>query len=95
MAGSKWRISDELWGKIVPLIPEHKTNHPLDTHRRRVDNRSAMDTVFFVLRTGCQWNVLNATGICSSSSAYRRFQEWPGAEFLSASGRADYLPANI
>jgi transposase len=35
-----------------------------------------MDATFLVLRTGCQWNALNATGICSSSSAHRRFQEW-------------------
>ena len=26
-----------------------------------------------------QWNALNATGICSSSSAHRRFQEWEQA----------------
>jgi putative transposase len=38
-----------------------------------------MDAIFFVLRTGCQWNALNATGICSSSSAHRRFQEWTAA----------------
>jgi hypothetical protein len=28
---------------------------------------------------GMQWNALNATGICSSSSAHRRFQEWERA----------------
>lgn len=38
-----------------------------------------MDAIFFVLRTGCQWNALNDTGICSSSSAHRRFQEWTEA----------------
>ena len=32
-----------------------------------------------MLRTGMQWNALNATGICSSSSAHRRFQEWAEA----------------
>lgn len=48
--------------KIALLIPEHKTNHPLGTHRKRVDNRTAMNAIFFVLRTGCQWNALNATG---------------------------------
>jgi putative transposase len=32
-----------------------------------------MDAIFFVLRTGCQWNALHETGICSSSSAHRRF----------------------
>jgi transposase len=38
-----------------------------------------MDAIFFVLRTGCQWNALNATGICTSSSAHRRFMEWTEA----------------
>ena len=35
-----------------------------------------MDAIFFVLRTGCQWNALDATGICPSSTAHDRFQEW-------------------
>jgi transposase len=35
-----------------------------------------MDAILLVLRTGMQWNALSATGICSSSSAHRRFQEW-------------------
>ena len=26
-----------------------------------------------------QWNALNATGVCHSSSAHRRFQEWVAA----------------
>lgn len=30
----------------------------------------------FVLRTERQWNARNAAGICSSSSAHRRFLEW-------------------
>ncbi|EOS96147.1 hypothetical protein ETR_04404 [Erwinia tracheiphila PSU-1] len=60
---------------MAPPIPEHKTQHPPGTHRRRVDNRAAMNAVFFVLRTGCQWNALNATERCSSGSAHRRFQE--------------------
>ncbi|EAW2935921.1 TPA: transposase, partial [Salmonella enterica subsp. enterica serovar Newport] len=50
-------------------LPEHKINHPLGTHRKWVDNRSAINAIFVVLRTGCQWNALNTTGICSSSSA--------------------------
>lgn len=79
MVGNKWQISDELWEKMASLIPEHRTQHPLGTHRKRGDNRAAMNAIFFVLRTGCQWNALNATGICSSSSAHRRFQEWRDA----------------
>lgn len=38
-----------------------------------------MDAIFLVLRTGMQWNARNATRICSSSSAHRRFQEWERA----------------
>lgn len=76
MANTKWRISEELWEKMAPFIPGHKTHHPLGVHRKRVDNRAAMDAIFFELRTGCRWNALNATGKCSSSSAHRRFQEW-------------------
>ena len=73
-----WRIPDELWERLVPLLPLRKL-HPLGCHRPRVEDRTAMDAIFFVLRTGCQWNALKETGICSSSSAHRRFQEWTEA----------------
>lgn len=74
-----WRIPDELWERIQPLLPPRKP-HPLGCHRPRVDDRKAMDAMFFVLRTGCQWNALNETGLCSSSAAHRRFQEWTQAD---------------
>ena len=32
-----------------------------------------------MLRTGCQWKALDATGICSGSTAHLRFQEWVAA----------------
>jgi len=50
-----------------------------------------MDAIFFVLRTGCQWNALNQTGICSSSSAHRRFQEWAQAGVFKAFWRDGLL----
>ncbi len=71
----KWKIPDFLWEQIKPLIPKGKP-HPLGCHRLRVPDRNAMEAILFVARTGCQWNALNRTGICSSSSAHRRFQEW-------------------
>ena len=73
-----WRLPDELWAKMEPLLPP-RPRHPLGCHNPRVPDRKAMDAIFFVLRTGCQWNALNATGICSSSSAHRRFLEWTQA----------------
>jgi len=73
-----WRIPDWLWTQIVALLPPRPT-HPLGCHRSRVPDRDAMNAIFFVARTGCTWNSLNATGICHSSSAHRRFQEWRAA----------------
>lgn len=73
-----WRLPDEIWEQMEPLLPPRKP-HPLGCHRPRVSDRAAMNAIFFVLRTGCQWNALNGTGICSSSSAHRRFQEWTDA----------------
>jgi transposase len=73
-----WRLPNELWSKMEPLLPA-RPPHRLGCHNPRVPDRAAMDAIFFVLRTGCQWNALNATGICSSSSAHRRFQEWTEA----------------
>lgn len=73
-----WRIPDELWGKMEPLLPPSKP-HPLNCHNPPVPARSAMNAILFVLRTGCQWNALEATGLCSSSAAHRWFQAWATA----------------
>jgi putative transposase len=35
-----------------------------------------MKGILSVLKTECQWKALDATGICSGSTAHRRFQEW-------------------
>jgi transposase len=75
---SRWRTPDWLWEKIKPLLPP-RPEHPLGCHNPRVPDRDAMDAILLVLRTGMQWNALNATGICHSSSAHRRFQEWEQA----------------
>ena len=75
-----WRIPDWLWAKMEPLLPPRPPPpHPLGCHRPRVPDRSAMNAILLVLRTGMQWNALAASGICSSSSAHRRFQEWERA----------------
>jgi len=73
-----WRMPDWLWEKIAPLLPLPPP-HPLGTHRRRIPDRQVMNAILLVLRTGMQWNALRATGICNSSSAHRRFQEWERA----------------
>ena len=76
---NQYRVSDELWAKIQPLLPPHVNTHRFGGGRPRADNRQCLDAIFFVLRTGCQWNALNATGLCPSSTAHDRFQEWQKA----------------
>jgi transposase len=73
-----WRIPDEVWVQMAPLLPP-RPSHPLGCHNPRVPDRDAMNAILLVLRTGMQWNALDATGICSCSSAYRRFREWAEA----------------
>ena len=73
-----WRVPDGVWQTMEPLLPP-RPPHPLGCHNPRVPDRAAMDAILLVLRTGMQWNALNATAICSSSSAHRRFQEWAEA----------------
>lgn len=78
----KARIPDELWERIEPLMPPWK-RHPLGCHNPRVPDRKPLDAILFVLRIGCQWNDLNATGICSGSSA----RGAAGLDQASVSGR--------
>lgn len=72
-------MPDELWEKLRVLLPEHKNTHRFGGGRPRADDRRCMDGIFFVLRTGCQWKALDATGICPGSTAHDRFQEWAAA----------------
>jgi transposase len=76
---NQYRVSDALWAKIEPLLPKHVNTHRFGGGRLRADDRKCLDAIFFVLRTGCQWNALNATGLCPSSTAHDRFQEWVAA----------------
>jgi putative transposase len=43
-------IADEQWSLIEPLIPIYPGGCP-----RKTDTRDVVDTVFYILRTGCQW----------------------------------------
>jgi transposase len=73
-----WRIPDALWERIEPMLPPPKP-HPLGCHNPPVPPRQAMNAIFFVLRTGCQWSALDRTRLCKKSSAHRWFQTWARA----------------
>ena len=64
---------------LKPLIPKRVNTHQFGGGRPRVPDRTCANGIFYVLRTGCQWKALDATGICSGSTAHLRFQEWVAA----------------
>jgi len=71
-----YRISDELWAVLQPLLPVHINTHRFGGGRPRVTDRRCADAICYVLRTGCQWQALDQTELCAHSTAHDRFQEW-------------------
>jgi putative transposase len=76
---ASYRIADELWAVLQPLLPRHVNCHRFGGGRPRVPDRQCADAIFYVLRTGCQWGALDATDLCRRSTAHDRFQEWEAA----------------
>ena len=58
-----FQIADELWEVLEPLIPKRVNTHRFGDGRPRVPDRTCANGIFYVLRTGCQWKALDATGI--------------------------------
>ncbi len=71
-----FRVSDALWAVLEPLIPVRLNTHRFGGGRPRVPDRRCADAIFYVLRTGCQWDALTHTDLCAKSTAHDRFQEW-------------------
>jgi transposase len=49
-----WLISDDLWSELQPLLPPPPKRELAKGGRPRVPERTAMNGIFFVLRTGCR-----------------------------------------
>jgi transposase len=75
-----FRISDQVWSVVQPLLPVHVNNHRFGGGRPRVSDRKCADGIFYVLRTGCQWKALDQTDLCAGSTAHDRYQEWVQAD---------------
>lgn len=104
MAESIWRVRDELWEVVEPLLPE-QPERPKGG-RPRVDDRLAFDAIVFVLITGIAWRHLPPELGCSGATAHRRLQQWQRAGVfdrlhrellrrLNRAGRIDWEVAAI
>ena len=68
-------LTDEQWAIIGPLIPEVIERTDGKGRPRVHDDRSVMNGILWVLRTGACWAEL-PDHFPSSSTCYRRFSTW-------------------
>lgn len=72
----RYQIPDGLWRRIQVLLPPPPKHKRKDRPGRpRMDDRKAMNGIFYVLRTGCQWKALPKS-LGAASTVHDRFQYW-------------------
>ena len=76
-----WRVPDELWHNIQPILDE--LDPPAKTGRPRIDPRTALDGMIYRMRTGCQWNQLPKE-FPDDASVHRTMQRWIEREIFPA-----------
>jgi putative transposase len=63
-------LTDEQWAIIEPLIPIHQVGRP-----REVAMREVLNTIFYQVRSGCQWDML-PHDLLPKSTVYDYFADW-------------------
>jgi putative transposase len=64
-------LTDEQWAILEPLIPTAKHGG----RPRKVDMREVVNTILFLNRTGCQWDML-PHDLLPKSTVYDYFAQW-------------------
>ncbi len=104
MAQSVWRVRDESWEVVEPLLPAHRPDPR--GGRPRVDDRVCFNAIVFVLVTGIAWRHLPSEFGCSPATAHRRLASWQASGVwerlhrellrrLNAAGEIDWSTAVV
>ena len=64
-------LTDEQWAILEPLIPPAKTGG----RKREVNMREVINTILYLNRTGCQWDML-PHDLLPKSTVYDYFAAW-------------------
>jgi len=83
-----WVLPDKLWVRMEKLLPKYKVSSK--GGRPRVDLRKVANGIFYVLRTGCQWNAAPRE-FGSGSTLHRYFQQWSQAGVFRKLWKASLL----
>src|SRR5579862_3217096 len=65
-------LTDEQWAIIEPLIPVNLVGRP-----REVEMREVLNTIFYLNRAGCQWDML-PHDLPAKSTVHDHFAQWKG-----------------
>jgi putative transposase len=63
-------LTNEQWAIIEPLIPVNRVGRP-----REVDMREVLNAIFYLTRSGCQWDML-PHDLPAKSTVYDHFAQW-------------------
>jgi putative transposase len=63
-------LTDAQWEVVQPLIPVNRVGRP-----RKVDMREVLNTIFYLDRAGCQWDML-PHDLPPKSTVYDYFAQW-------------------
>jgi len=63
-------LTDAQWEIIQPQIPVHRVGRP-----RLVDMREVLNTILYLVRSGCQWDML-PHDLLPKSTVYDYFAQW-------------------
>lgn len=63
-------LTDAQWAVVEPLVPVHATGRP-----RINDMREILNAIFYLVRSGCQWDML-PHDLPAKSTVYNHFSRW-------------------
>jgi putative transposase len=67
-------LTDEQWAIVEPMIPPAQQN-PRGGRPRKVDMREVLHTLFYLNRSGCQWEMF-PHDVLPMSTVYDYFSQW-------------------
>jgi len=89
-SAGEYDLTDELWEKIKPLIPEKKKK----SGRPPMDDRKAMDAIFYVFHKECPWKAIPES-LGAGSTVHNRFQKWRHAGVFEALCNNGIMDCNV
>ena len=70
---ASWELPEAVWQRMEPLIPRRKSK---EGRPQTVDLKRITEGIFYVLRTGLQWQAWPRARFGPPSTVYYYFRQW-------------------